>query len=313
MTSNVLAKTKDMDRVEWLEWRRKGLGGSDIGAICGLNKWKSPVGVYLEKTGELKDEGQSESAYWGNVLEDVVAKEFEIRTGKKVKRKNAILQHPEYPWMIANVDRVIVGEKAILECKTTSTYNNEDWQDDKVPESYILQVQHYLAVSGLKKAYIACLVGGNRFICKEIERDEELIDHLIGIEKDFWKLVEDRTPPTMDGSEASSELLSRLYPKSIEGAEILLPSEARYLSIKREELIAQEKDIEGQINEIENKLKQMLETNESGLCDGYKISWKSQSRSGVDSKKLKAEQPEIYKQYVKETSFRKFEIKPLKA
>lgn len=313
MNSNVLAKTNDMDRVEWLEWRRKGLGGSDVGAICGLNKWKSPVAIYLDKIGELPpDDQQSESAYWGTVLEEVVANEFETRTDKKVRRKNAMLQHPEYPWMLANVDRLVVGEKALLECKTTSAYNSEEWQNDKVPESYILQVQHYLAVSGLQKAYIACLVGGNKYIWKEIERDEDIINYLIEIEKDFWENhVEKKVPPAIDGSDSSSELLKQLYPESVQDSQVQLSTAAEDLIIKRKYFKEQIEELETNLNECENKLKEMLQNSEIGMTDNYKVTWKSISSNRIDSKALKNDYPDIYKKYSKESSYRKFSIKEL--
>lgn len=147
--AEVLAKNSEMSRDEWLIERRKGIGGSDASIILGLNKWKTPFELWLDKTGQVPvSESQSEAAYFGSLLEDIVAKEFEIRSGKKVRRKKAILRHPEYNFILANVDRMIVGEKAILECKTTSAYNLKEWEDEEIPESYIVQVQHYLGVLG---------------------------------------------------------------------------------------------------------------------------------------------------------------------
>lgn len=311
---NILVKTKDLDRSQWLQWRKKGIGGSDVGAICGINKYKSPIAVYLDKIGELPDEDQqSESAYWGTILEDMVAKEFEIRTGKKVRRKNAMLRHPEYPWMMANVDRLVVGERALLECKTTSAYMNSEWIDDKVPESYILQCQHYMAVMGFEKCYIAVLVGGNNFVWKLIERDEEIIQYLIDIEKNFWiNHVEKRVPPEIDGSEASSEILKILYPEALEGSEVLLDYEAGELVQKRVELKEQEKELKDQLNEVENKLKAKLGKNETGKVDNFKITWKTVNSSKLDTKALKENHLDIYEKYCKVSSYRKFDIKGVK-
>lgn len=308
---NILVKTKDLDRSNWLQYRKLGIGGSDVGAICGLNKYKSPIAVYLDKIGELpNNDEQSEAAYWGNVLEEIVAREFQIRTGKKVRHRNAMLKHTEYPWMLANLDRVVVGEKAILECKTTSAYMDQEWKDDKVPESYILQCQHYMAVTGFSKCYIAALIGGNKFVWKEIKRDEELISYLIAIEKDFWiNHIEKKIPPSIDGSESSTEVLKVLYPESIEDSETLLDYEAGELVQKRLELKEQEKEVKNQLNEVENKLKAKLQSYEVGKVDNFKITWKSINSSKLDNKTLKQEQPEIYKKYCKVSSYRKFEIK----
>ncbi|MFX8004365.1 lambda-exonuclease family protein, partial [Acinetobacter baumannii] len=126
-----------------------------------------------------------DAAYFGTMLEDLVAKEFERRSGKKVRRKNAMLKHPEHPFIMANIDRMIVGEKAILECKTTSAYNAKEWESEEIPDSYIIQVQHYLGVLGpeYQKAYFAVLIGGNKFVWKEIERDDELIEIIFEAEK----------------------------------------------------------------------------------------------------------------------------------
>src|SRR5690606_3541619 len=114
MQAKVLVSTNDLNRDEWLHARAKGIGGSDASVILGLNKWKTPFELWLEKTGQvIPESSQSEAAYWGTVMEDIVAKEFETRTGKKVRRRNATFQHPKYPFLIANVDRLVVGEKAI--------------------------------------------------------------------------------------------------------------------------------------------------------------------------------------------------------
>ena len=166
MQAKVLANTLHMDRKAWLEARKQGLGGSDVATIAGLSKWKSQVQVFLEKTQAIEQEDvQSEAAYFGNVLEEVVAQEFAKRTGLKVQRRNAILQHPAYPWMLANVDRLIVGERIGLECKTASEYLKKSGRAKK----YLLltfQCQHYMAVTGYEAWWIAVLIGGNKFVYK---------------------------------------------------------------------------------------------------------------------------------------------------
>ncbi|MCY9191172.1 YqaJ viral recombinase family protein, partial [Bacillus mojavensis] len=256
--AEVLAKTSEMSRDKWLIERRKGIGGSDASVILGLNKWKTPFELWLDKTGQVPiSESQSEAAYFGSLLEDIVAKEFEIRSGKKVRRKKAILRHPEHDFILANVDRMIVGEKAILECKTTSAYNLKEWEDEEIPESYIVQVQHYLGVLGpeYQKAYFAVLVGGNKFVWKEIERDDELIDLIFEAEIEFWNdKVLGGQAPALDGSSAAEEYLKKRYTETENNKAIDLTATNReriqqYLLLKEQisELQSQAKELENQI------------------------------------------------------------------
>jgi putative phage-type endonuclease len=307
---HVLVPTLGMEREEWLMARRKGIGGSDAAAIAGLNRWRSPIAVWLEKTGQIVPEEPGEAAYWGIMLEDLVAQEFTKRTGKKVRRRNAILQHPEHPFMLANVDRLVVGERAGLECKISSEYRKGEWGEDgeTLPPEYLIQVQHYMAVTGYDSWYLAVLIGGNKFIHFRVDRDQELIDYLIKIESDFWKLVEDGTPPPMDGSDASKELLSRLYPKSNNEA-IELPKSALELIEERDHWAEQEKLMAEKKQEAENKLKQLLGDNEVGWVGERKVTWKTVTSQRLDTKKLQAEHPDIYAKYVTESSYRRFSIK----
>ncbi|MDG1603824.1 YqaJ viral recombinase family protein [Bacillus paranthracis] len=311
MKANVLITTEDMAHEQWLEARKAGIGGSDAAAIAGLNKWSSPIAVYYDKTSEtVKDQLPSEAAYFGNVLEEIVAEEFSKRTNLQVRTCNAILQHPEYPWMLANVDRLVVGEKVGLECKTASEYLKKEWEGEEIPASYLLQCQHYMAVTGYKAWWIAVLIGGNKFIYKKIERDEEIIQYLIEIEKDFWlNHVEKGIPPMFDGSEASSTLLKEMYPDSVEDSEIELGNEVELLIEARDQVDKEIKALEEQKAEYENKIKAKLGTNEVGKTENYKVSWKTQVSNRIDSKRLKEEQPELYKQYKKESKSRKFTVK----
>jgi putative phage-type endonuclease len=307
----VLANTNEMNHEEWLQARRKGIGGSDAAAIAGLNKWKSPVAVYLEKIGQAPEEKvNNEAAYWGTMLEDVVAQEFTKRTGLKVRRRNAILQHPEHSFMLTNVDRFIVGEKTGLECKTASEYLKEEWKDNEVPAQYLLQCQHYMAVTGFDSWWIAVLIGGNKFVYKKIERDEDIIEYLIQIESDFWnKHVIPRVPPAFDGSDASSDLLKDLYPTAKFDEEIELPPDASEWITKYEQAKQEEAEAAERRKEAENQLKAMLGDYEKGFAGERIITWKNVRSSRVDTKLLKAKYPEIYQEVAKETISRRFGIK----
>ena len=173
----VVVKTKNLTRKEWLEYRTHGIGGSDVSIIAGINPFRSVHELWLEKTGQIKiEETESEYAYLGTLLEPIVRKEFMTRTGLKVRQKHMLLQSDEYPFMYADLDGVINenGEFVIFEAKTASQYKKELWEEG-VPAEYILQVQHYMAVTGAKKTYIAALIGGNHFMYHVVERDEKMI------------------------------------------------------------------------------------------------------------------------------------------
>jgi len=306
--------TINMSRFEWLQERTKGIGGSDAGVILGLNKYKTAFELWLEKTGQVEpQEIDSEAIYWGNQMEDVVAKEFEKRTDKKVRRANFMFSHPEYPFIRANVDRMVVGESAVLECKTASAYLSKEWEADEVPATYLVQVQHYLGVTGKEKGYIAVLIGGNRFIWKEIERDEELINMIFEAEKNFWTVnVEQGIAPNLDGSSAAEQYLKEKYAVAEKDKEIVLPSEYKDL-IYQYEQIKQDADlIKKAKTEIENKIKAELKEAEKGIVDNFIVTWKNQTQQRVDSKALKEKFPDIYKQVLKEISMRKFAIKEVK-
>jgi len=311
MQATVLAITKELDREAWLEMRRNGLGGSDAAAIAGLNKWKSPVAVYLDKIGQASEEDRAgESAYWGNVMEDIVAQEFSKRTGLKVRRRNAILQHPEHPFMLANVDRLIVGKKEGLECKTASEYLKEEWKDDEVPAQYLIQCQHYMAVTGYEAWWIAVLIGGNKFVYKKIERDEELIQYLIDIEKNFWENhVLANVPPMFDGSDASSELLKIMYPEAVPETEIELSPDANKLIEALDQVNAELKDLETRKKEYENQIKAMMGENEKAFAGERIITWKTVHSNKFDSKRFAKDHPELYNQYTKTSSYRRFMMK----
>lgn len=310
MQAQLLIQTVDMSHEQWLEARRNGIGGSDVSAIAGLNKWKSPVAVYLDKVGQSPLEDKTgEAAYWGNVMEDIVAQEFSVRTGLKVRRRNAILKHPEHDFMFANVDRLIIGKREGLECKTASEFLKGEWEAEEIPAAYLLQIQHYMAVTGYKAWHIAVLIGGNKFIHKKVDRDDELINYIIQIEKDFWENhVLKEVPPSFDGSDASVDLLKALYPESEPESEINLPKEAERLIEALDVIKTDLKESETKKKEYENKLKELMGANEKAFAGTRKITWKSSNVTRIDSKRLKEERPELYKQYSNTTSERKFLI-----
>ncbi|KEH89620.1 hypothetical protein Z965_02450 [Clostridium novyi A str. BKT29909] len=299
-----------MNKLNWLQERQKGIGGSDVGAILGINKWKTPFEVYLEKTEPITEvKEQSEAAYWGDQFEEVVAKEFERRTGKKVRRDRRHFKHKKYPFIVANIDRRVVGESAVLECKTANQFLSKEWEDEEIPASYLVQVQHYLEVTGAKKGYIAVLIGGQKFIWKEVERDEELIRMIIDAEKEFWKLVENKTPPTLDGSSAAEKWVNEKFKIANEGEIVELDSSYKNKLQEYFELKKREKEFKEEIKQLENQLKNDIGNAELAHVPGFDISWKQIKSSRVDSKKLKAEFKDIYDKCLKESLSRRLSIK----
>ncbi|TDO10667.1 YqaJ viral recombinase family protein [Halomonas ventosae] len=216
-----LVDTRALDRKAWLSIRQSGIGSSDAAAAVGLNPYKSPLELWLEKTGRQPEttdpapEAQLTSPlHWGQVLEPLVAEHYARHTGHRVQRVNAILQHVEHPWMLANLDREIVGNDAvqILECKTAGLHGARLWKSG-VPEYVQLQVMHQLAVTGQQAADVAVLLGGHELQIHRIKRDEAMIAQLIALERQFWDCVERDTPPPADGSESADQALRSLFPQ----------------------------------------------------------------------------------------------------
>lgn len=309
--------TNEMTKKEWLLERRKGIGGSDVATVLGLNKYSSPYQLWLDKTGQLDiDESDvSEAAHFGNILEEVVAKEFTERTDKRGRRANKIFRHADYPFLNANIDRAIVGEDAILECKTASTYLSDRWEGEEIPEQYICQVQHYLNVLDKQFAYIAVLIGGQKFVWKKIERDQELIDIIQERLVEFWEVnVKQGIAPAIDGSNATEDYIKERYAHSESGKEITLKKSIDGLIEKRTELQETKKIVEESIKEIDNQLKTELgeQDAEIGISPKFVISWKPIETTRINSKKIKKEAPELYEQYSSTSLSRRLSIKEIK-
>lgn len=310
MNANVLVSTKDMKYEEWLKARQLGIGGSDAAAACGLSKWKSPVEVWLDKTGQIDPVPAGEAAYWGTLMEPIIRQEFADRTGFKIRQVNAILQHRRFPFMFANVDGIVTDPNlgdGIFEAKTASAYRAAEWEHG-IPDEYALQVQHYMVVTGLSFAWVAVLIGGNQFVWRLIERDEGIIDLLIQLESRFWKHVEDMTPPPIDGSAASTELLNRLYPNS--NSQIIdLPVDSLQWIQQFEQAQQEEKEAAYRKEEAANHIKELLGEFEQGRVNDKLITWKTVNSERLDSKALKAAHPEITAAFTKTSSYRRFTVK----
>ena len=304
----VVVKTNNLTREEWLKYRTKGIGGSDVSIIAGINPFKSVYQLWLEKTGQVEPEEEgSEYTHFGTLLEPIVRKEFMERTGIKVRQKHMLLQSEEHPFMFADLDGVINedGQLCIFEAKTASAYKQEVWEEE-VPAPYILQIQHYMAVTGAKKTYIAALVGGNHFFYHVVERDEEMIAKIIVMEKYFWQNhVMGGVEPVPDGSEATTRYFNERFRNS-NGETIELPDEVLPVCEEYDNLTRQIKELESAKNAAANQLKRYLGEAEAGTVGDRKITWKSVSKNSVDTKRLKSEHPDIYTDCLTQSSYRRF-------
>ena len=310
MSAKVLVKTADLSRADWLRYRTMGIGGSDVSVIAGINPYRSVYQLWLEKTGQNEPaESENEYTHFGTILEPVIRREFMERTGLKVRQKHMLLQSEEYPFMLANLDGVINldGEMCIFEAKTASAYKLDNWQSG-IPPEYMLQVQHYMAVTGAVKTYIAALIGGNYFEYRLIERDDEMIAKIITMEKLFWEVnVLGGIAPEIDGTKATTEFFNSKYSFS-NGQTIALLEDVITDCEEYGRLSDEISKLTAAKDAICNRLKSLLGNNETGVAGKYKISWKQVISSGFDKTRLKADDPELYQKYVTHSQYRRFSM-----
>ena len=299
--------TANMSHDEWLEHRQKSIGGSDASTIIGLNPWSSPYTVWADKLGKIPPKEDNEAMRQGRDLEAYVAERFCEKMGKKVRRENYILINPQYPFAHANVDRLVIGEDAGLECKTTSALNLKNFKNGAFPDTYYVQCVHYMMVTGCKKWYLAVLVLNKEFMVFEIERDEEEIAALARSEEEFWKLVEEKTPPPTDGTESTGKTISILYPESNDECANLIGYEADLKAYMTYTSLI--KDVERQRDEVANRIKAFLGESGRGESNDFRVSFATTSKSTFDSKRFAAENPSIdLTKYYKNTSYRTFKV-----
>ena len=310
MSVKIVTSTENLPYEDWLEYRKLGIGGSDASVVCGISRYKSPVELWMEKTGQIPGQEAGEAAYWGTQLEALVRNEFPKRTGLAVRLVKQILQSEEHPFMLANLDGVCnhpdLGTR-VFEAKTASAYKAGEWENG-IPDEYQLQIQHYMAVTGYRGTYIAVLIGGNTFKWRFVERDEDLIAMLVQLESDFWQHVEDMTPPPLDGSDASARFLAERFPHSVPQSQITLPDSAADLLRQYDAACEHLAAVQEEKQTAENLLKQMLGEHEVGTSGNRIITWKQLSQERLDSRTLKAEHPALCKKYTNQVSYRRFTI-----
>ena len=295
--------------------RLKYIGSSDAAAVLGLSRWSTPLEIWALKTGQIQSEDISDrlAIEVGNELEDLVAKLFTKRTGKQVRRVNETFYHSNYSFLAANIDRRVVGEDTILEAKTCSGWKAKEWTGEAIPQEYLIQVMHQLAVTGKERAYVAVLIGGNQdFVYKLVERDEKLISDMVRKESEFWvKYVEPKVMPTIV-TKNDGGVLYKLFPDGIEGQEVNLGDDANAVIESLEAMGADLANMEGTIEQQRNVLKLMLGNNENGNTGRYKVTWKNQNTARLDIAKLKEEAPEVVARFTKTTPSRVLRFRKLK-
>lgn len=319
--SIIHAKLAGVSREEWLVLRSAGIGGSDVAQISGVSKWGNPLKVYLSKIDPLHDNGeQSEAAAIGTAIEDFVAQLWMERNPEyKLERVNAILRHPDYPWAMANIDRVVIDRVTnkvvgIYEGKTAGM--KTDWQDDAIPDDYYLQGQWYLAVTGMPKIFYGALLGGFGGLAmadRVADADPDLHNNLFTIGEQFWHKVTERTPPAIDGSQASDDVLKHLYPTADDmGPTIELPAGGDLKAAAFLDAKAVTKAAELEEKRLGNELKLLMEDAGKATCPGFNLSWSNITANRFDAKRFAADHPDLHAEYLKESSYRRFTVKELK-
>lgn len=303
-----LISTLGLDKSEWLTYRKKGIGGSDAGAVCGLNPYRTAMEVYQDKTSNEVMELDNEAMRQGREFEDYVAKRFTEATGKKVRRANAMYYDEDHPFMLADVDRMVVGENAGLECKTASPYLADKWEDGKIPMHYQLQCHHYMSVMDTEAWYIAVLIYGREFKFYRIERDEEIMADLVRMEQDFWENhVRKGIMPNPDGSKIADSVIAEYFKESVP---VTVPLNGFNEKLKRrQELVDVISRMDTEKKQIEQELKLYMGEAELAENDRYKVSWKVFCSNKLDVERLKQEKPEIYEEFTRQTTARRFSVK----
>lgn len=321
-------RTKNMTRADWLAERRKSVGGSEIGAIMGLNKYQSPVSVWANKLGIVPDVEPNEAMIQGTDLEEYVAERFTRLTGKKVRRCNYILRNDDYPHLHANVDRLVAGEDAGLECKTASALSVSKFKGGEFPAGYYAQCVAYMAVTELPVWYLAVVVLGKEFKVFKMVRDgqsSEMPDWCESVTviddaefaaiksavADFWQHVEDETMPEVDGSKATANTLESVYSQPDPAPD--LPAELDDMSDKVRSLLelkSEKSRIEENIRLFENEIKARMEVAGTAYCNNVKITWRPQTRTTFDYRKFAKDHPDLdLSEYIKTSTSRVFRIK----
>ena len=307
------------DEAAWCAARTRGLGGSDVGAICGVSPFTSARQIYFNKTGQFLDsvtpnEAAKERMHFGHMLEPVVADEYARRTGRKLATVDATLVHKDFPWALANVDRLILDDDGvvmgILECKTTSEYMNSEWESGEILMSYIYQLNWYLWITGLKYGAFACLVGGNKFYYYDVFRNDELLEQtIVPAAKSFWfdNVLALKEPELQ---QTDTEFINGLCKSVVKNSEMTFEEdEVNDLARSIVDCKAKIKELESTRETAQNRIKDRLKDTEIGYTKDYTIKWSPRSQQRVDSDRLKTVYPDVYNDCLKKLEFRVMSVK----
>ena len=329
-------------REDWLNERRNGIGGSDVAAVLGLNPYRTPLDVYMEKTGETKPAEPGQAAYFGTILEDIVAHEFQKRTGMKVQRVNYTLADGEGGWMRGNIDRAVINPQIAkrvvvntdkraketgrilstnigLECKTANTFMADLWgpsqeeeivagkvvTDHKIPLYYETQIQWYMAVANLDLFYVAVLLGGSDFRIYEVKRDKDVIDALKAACRDFWfgRVKAGIKPDPVNASD-----VRKLYERedgTMEEADNDVAADIGELRTIKERM----KILKEEEKAVSSRLILAIAEKTGYTIDGAKaVTYKAVTTNRIDAARLKKEHPDIYEEFSKQTTTRTLKL-----
>lgn len=305
----MITKVKAADHAEWLKLRSQYIGGSDAAAVIGLNPYKSPYTLWAEKTGQVAPFEGNIATHVGTYLERFVAIIYSEKTGNRVRNDTRTYFNSDYPWACANVDRLITGQKAGLEIKTTNDWNKiRLLRDGKIPNDWLCQMTHYMAVTGLERWDLAALCESREFVILPLSRNEEDVAALMSAEQTFWEQVQSREPPGVDGTASTAAALDAMYPDSEADSQVSLEPVAPYLS-ELLRLKSEKKELEERIKTAENVIKEYMGDIEYGCCNDMSVSWKTVSRITYDTKALCRDHPDIMEQYQKVSASRRFTAK----
>lgn len=286
---------------EWDATRRAGIGGSDVAAILGLDKYRGPRHVYEAKHGR-PDDVTSEAAEIGTEIEDFIARMFSKRSGVPIATPPGTLVHHEHAWMLANVDRYALRDEGTgavagpVECKNRSEYQLDDWEDS-VPDSPAIQCHWYMAVGGWDHGYVAALVGGNKLRWHRLERDEEMLGWLTDhVGRWYQRHVVEGMPPAADGLEATTDLLAKLWSVKPEAVADVDVAQAKELRARRADLKEREKTLADELRTVENEMRLLLGENEIAKAGG-RPAWSWKANGAFASKRFREEKPELAAQY----------------
>lgn len=288
--------------------KRYYIGGSDAAAACGLDPWRSPVQLWLEKTGQLEPRDETEAMQWGTRLQPILAEWVAETTEYAVSGPvTPAYVHSKHPWMIGHIDGLVCANAAdlgVLEIKTAGLRQAAGWDDEQIPLAYQVQGQHYLAVTGLSYVIYGALLNGNQFVIRRMERDDQVIGLIIEREAELWRKITTGEAPAPTAQD--TELLKLLYP-SATGRKIVtldhLPDVRHRYRMAKDGLKAAETALAA----VENEIKGVMADAELATVDGLPaFRWPTVLAHRLDAAALKEECPDLYANYYRDTQHRRF-------